>query len=447
MSVSTVLGPSLAALLLSLPFAAAAQQLERDVPLLSEDIAGRLDGFSFEEGPESELEFRGTAIALAGEGDAEVEFQEGRARVDVDVEKLPNPASLGPFATYVLWAVTIDGHANNLGSIEVEDGDGELEATTPLSQFGLIVSAEPHFAVNAPSRAIVLQNLGKRVRGQKFNIAGLRQRIDYSSLTPQPRAAREGTPSDLVQARYALDIAEAADAERLALREFQQAEQLLAQAEAAQKDEKRAVRNTVPQLARDAVQIAEDARRKAVIALAVEQRDAAARTAREEAEKKAAAEVEAAKRREAEGVAAAERAARADLVARLNRALPTRETARGIVAEIAGVQFATGAATLNMSAREALARFAGIVGVYPSLRFRVEGHTDNTGSFNTNRALSLQRAVTVRDYLLAQGVADSHIEVIGLGPDQPVASNETAEGRARNRRVEIILSGDLVASP
>jgi outer membrane protein OmpA-like peptidoglycan-associated protein len=447
MSISSVLGPRLALLAVCLPLAAAAQQLERDVPVLSEDIAGRLDGFSFEEGPESELEFRGTAIALAAEGDAEVEFQEGRARVDVDVEKLPNPANLGPFATYVLWAVTIDGHANNLGSIEVEDGDGELEATTPLSQFGLIVSAEPHFAVNAPSRAIVLQNLGKSVRGQKFNIAGLKERIDYSSLTPQPRAAREGTPSDLVQARYAVDIAEGADAERLAMREFQQAEQLLAQAEAAQKDEKRAVRNTAPQLARDAVQIAEDARRKAVIALATEQREAAARAAREEAEKKAAAEIEAAQRSKTEAVAAAESAARADLVARLNRALPTRETSRGIVAEIAGVQFATGAATLNPSAREALARFAGIVGVYPSLRFRVEGHTDNTGSFNTNRALSLQRAVTVRDYLQAQGVSSSNIEVVGLGPDQPVASNETSEGRARNRRVEIILTGDLVASP
>jgi outer membrane protein OmpA-like peptidoglycan-associated protein len=145
-----------------------------------------------------------------------------------------------------------------------------------------------------------------------------------------------------------------------------------------------------------------------------------------------------------EAAAEAQRQARADLVARLNRALPTRETDRGIVAEIAGVQFATGAATLNASAREALARFAGIVGVYPSLTFRVEGHTDSTGSVETNQALSLARASTVRDYLVGQGVDPASIAVEGLGPDRPVADNATSAGRARNRRVEIILSGDLV---
>src|SRR5688572_6953462 len=142
---------------LASPLPLAAQQVERDVTFLSDEVAGRLEGYSFKEGPESDLEFRGTPIALGAEGGAEVEFQEGRARVDVSVDKLPNPASLGPFLTYVLWAVTADGHATNLGSIDVDnDGDGSLETTTPLSQFALIVSAEPHFAVNAPSRAIVL---------------------------------------------------------------------------------------------------------------------------------------------------------------------------------------------------------------------------------------------------------------------------------------------------
>ena len=108
------------------------------------------------------------------------------------------------------------------------------------------------------------------------------------------------------------------------------------------------------------------------------------------------------------------------------------------------MQFATGAATLNASARESLARFAGIVNVYPQLELRIEGHTDSTGSQETNRRLSYERAIAVRDYLRGQGVQDPNIQVAGLGPDQPVASNETSEGRARNRRVEIIISGDLV---
>ena len=94
-------------LLGSLP--TAAQQMERNVAVVSEDVAGRLDGFSFREGPESKLEFRGTALALAAEGSGEVEYQDGRARVDVSVRKLPDPASLGPYTTYVLWAVAADG--------------------------------------------------------------------------------------------------------------------------------------------------------------------------------------------------------------------------------------------------------------------------------------------------------------------------------------------------
>ena len=446
---------------------AAAQQLERDVSVVSADVEGRLEGFSYQEGPVSRLEFYGTALALAAKGDAEVEFQEGRASVDVSVTKLPDPWTFGPFTTYVLWAVTADGRANNLGSIELRDGRGYLETTTPLSQFALVVSAEPHFAVTAPSKFVVLRNLGKYVRGQKVMIPGLTERIDYASLASRAIDPRSKVPLDLVQARYALDIARGAQANQYAAGEFAKAEELLAKAEAAQADRKYSIRKTAPLIAREAVQMGEDARRQAILgrqaadaaALAAAEavkREEAAAAARRDAEEKARLEAlaaaEEAKRRQMiaseeaarEAAAEAQRQARADLVARLNRALPTRETDRGIVAEIAGVQFATGAATLNPGAREALARFAGIVGVYPSLTFRVEGHTDSTGSYETNQALSLARASTVRDYLVGQGVDPASIAVEGLGPDRPVADNATGEGRARNRRVEIILSGDLI---
>ena len=178
-------------------------------------------------------------------------------------------------------------------------------------------------------------------------------------------------------------------------------------------------------------------------ALAAEKSAAATRSAREEAERRAAIDAaaasEAAKRSESQAAAQAaeqasleaKRAARADLIARLNRVLPTRETERGIVAEIAGVQFAVGKATLNDDAREALARFAGIVGVYPSMKFRVEGHTDSTGSAAFNRDLSFKRASTVRDFLVAQGVSNSSIDVEGLGPDRPVDKQRHAPRDAR----------------
>ena len=454
------------AALLAWPLALSAQQLERDVSVVSPDVEGRLEGFSYQEGPVSRLDFYGSSLALKASGDAEVEFQEGRTRVDVSVRSLPDPWSFGPFSTYVLWAVTADGRANNLGSIELREGRGSLEATTSLSQFALIVSAEPHFAVTAPSKYVVLRNLGKYVRGQKFVIAGLTERIDYARLAPRPVDPRDKVPLDLVQARYSLDIARAAEADKYAAREFAKAEGLLTKAEAAQASKKYSIRKTVPLVAREAVQTGEDARRQALLgrqkadadalaAVEAKRREEAATAARLEAEEKARLEAlaaaEDARRSEMLATEQAAReaaaAARADLVARLNRALPTRETERGIVAEIAGVLFATGAATLGPAAREGLARFAGIVGVYPSLSFRVEGHTDSTGSYETNQMLSLARATAVRDYLIGQGVTAPSIEVVGLGPDQPVADNTTREGRARNRRVEIILSGDLIANP
>jgi outer membrane protein OmpA-like peptidoglycan-associated protein len=306
---------------------------------------------------------------------------------------------------------------------------------------------------------MVLRNLGKRIRGTTIQIPGLRERMDYSGLSAQRVDPKAKIPQELIQARYAIEIARRVDAEDFAPGEFSNAELRLARAEEAQASKQYRVRNTVPLLARDAVQMGEDARRRAVVGRQAAEREAATSAARQEAEEKARqaagiAEEQAKQRQmlaaeEAARQAAleAEQRARVDLIARLNRALPTRETGRGIVAEIAGVQFATGAAALNANAREALARFSGIVGVYPSLHFKVEGHTDSTGSPETNRNLSLQRATTVRDYLIGQGVDAASISIEGLGPDQPVADNETSEGRARNRRVEIILTGDLVKAP
>jgi outer membrane protein OmpA-like peptidoglycan-associated protein len=134
-------------------------------------------------------------------------------------------------------------------------------------------------------------------------------------------------------------------------------------------------------------------------------------------------------------------AARSDLRNRLNAALPTRESNRGLISEIGGVQFATGAATLNESARENLSKFSGIVASYPTMRFNIEGHTDSTGSVATNNALSLQRAMSVRDYLIGRGVPPASIDVAGMGSSTPIGDNTTVDARARNRRVEIVLSG------
>jgi outer membrane protein OmpA-like peptidoglycan-associated protein len=433
------------------------------------DVLSQISMFNYRVGPKSDLFLRATPIIQTGEGTVEVEYQDGNARISAEVERLPAPTTLGPYTTYVLWALTPDGRAANQGVLAGEAGGrGQLETQHGASQFALIVTAEPHFAVSVPSTMIVLYNVADDVKGAESKVTTLVEQSDYSALAPisiNPSTR----PATLVQAEYAVAIARAAGADQYAARLFTTAQQRFTEAQASATDRRSSERRRAQDLAREVVIAAEDARRAAIVARAAAEAEASrqaaaaaaaaaerevAAAARQRAEA-AAAEAAAAARVAAEAAAqsaAAEAAARAtaaarlELVNRLNTALPTRETDRGLVSEIGGVQFATGTADLNAPARESLARFAGVVASYPDLRFMVEGHTDNVGQDSTNNELSLRRAITVRDYLITQGVAASSIDVQGFGPSQPIGDNTTADGRARNRRVEIVLSGGLLAT-
>jgi outer membrane protein OmpA-like peptidoglycan-associated protein len=480
---------SLAISLAAFTGATTAQTVERGVAVVSDAAASQIPAFSYVEGPEFELVFRGSSLVPAAAGAAEVEFQNGRARIAAGVRDLPDPAKLGPYATYVLWAVTPEGLANNLGALEVRSGRAELNAAAPLAQFALIVTAEPHFAVTVPSTAVVLQNFTRDARLRQSMVRTLNERADYARLAAQPKDPRGRTPLDLVQARYALAIAQAVSAATYAPDAFGRAEGLIKKAEAAQISKKSAERRQTALFARDAVQSLEAARRDAVTARAASDQKARetsqAAAAEAEAQRRTAAIAEEARLREAtlveqnriaaqkaaaeqkdremaqaaaaeaeaqtraaaaaaDAAAGAAAKARADLTERLNKALPTRETERGLVAQLSGVQFATGGAKLNVAAQTSLARFGGILLSYPEIRFMVEGHTDNVGAEAANAALSLQRAITVRDFLIAQGLAASSIDVKGLGSTAPVADNGTAAGRAGNRRVDIVMSGGLL---
>lgn len=103
------------------------------------------------------------------------------------------------------------------------------------------------------------------------------------------------------------------------------------------------------------------------------------------------------------------------------------------------ISFATGSAALKPELREVLQQFAQGLKENPGTLVRVVGHTDNVGSDTLNNKLSLERADTVRDFLEDRGISRSRIEVAGRGEREPVASNDSAEGRAKNRRVEIFL--------
>jgi outer membrane protein OmpA-like peptidoglycan-associated protein len=137
-------------------------------------------------------------------------------------------------------------------------------------------------------------------------------------------------------------------------------------------------------------------------------------------------------------------ALRAQLLAQFNQILQTTDTPRGLVVNMADVLFDTAKYNLRMEAREKLAKLTGIVLAHPGLHLAVEGYTDSTGSDEFNMKLSDQRASTVRDYLVSQGLAADQVTSQGFGPANPVADNGTAAGRQKNRRVEIIVSGEVI---
>jgi outer membrane protein OmpA-like peptidoglycan-associated protein len=137
---------------------------------------------------------------------------------------------------------------------------------------------------------------------------------------------------------------------------------------------------------------------------------------------------------------------RARLLQQFNTILETRDTARGLVVNMSDVLFDTGKHTLRPLAREKLAKIGGIVLAYPALTLGIEGNTDSVGSDAYNQGLSERRAEAVRSYLAQQGVPESSMTAKGLGKTQPIASNSTAEGRQQNRRVELIVSGEVIGT-
>jgi len=137
---------------------------------------------------------------------------------------------------------------------------------------------------------------------------------------------------------------------------------------------------------------------------------------------------------------------RARLLQQFNLILETRDTVRGLVVNMSDVLFDSGKYTLRPLAREKLAKISGIVLAYPSLNLAVEGNTDSVGTDSFNQQLSEQRAEGVRDYLTKQGVPESSTTAAGFGKSRPIASNDTAEGRQQNRRVELIVSGEVIGT-
>jgi len=170
------------------------------------------------------------------------------------------------------------------------------------------------------------------------------------------------------------------------------------------------------------------------------------------AEAKARADADALRAKEAAAKADAERARqaatqlRAQLLDQFNRILETRDTPRGLVITMADVLFDTGKYEIRPSTREQLAKLSGILLAHPGLNLEVEGYTDSTGSDEFNQRLSEQRASTVREYLVGHGLTSDSVKATGFGKAMPVASNDNASGRQKNRRVELVVSGEVIGA-
>jgi outer membrane protein OmpA-like peptidoglycan-associated protein len=465
-------------------------------------------GYQVGGGP-TKVIFLGTSAASQSSGEAKVEAKTGGTSIELKVKAMPQPTTLGAeFLTYVLWTVTPDGTTTNLAEVPIDkNGQGQLNVTAQSQTFALIVTAEPYFAVQLPSEMVVLENdTKKNTKGKIYpdNDYKLMKRSQYSRLGNPLALAPDlkKVPLDMYEARNAVDIAKSQKAEQYAPEVFTKAQSSLQMAEnslTSKADKSQIITN-----ARQTIQFAEDARAlsaerqeaeriqnekdaaaaaaaakakaEADATAAVDAKRQAELTAAKEAQMKAEASAQAAQQKAAADAAAAtaaqkaaveqaalkakEQAAkdeaaraqaataalRAQLLEQLNAVLQTTDTPRGLVVNMADVLFETGKYALSQDAQLKLAKLSGIIQAHPGLNLAIEGYTDTTGSPDFNLKLSQQRADTVQQFLISQGLSPDTVTSKGMGQADPVADNSTAAGRKQNRRVEIIVSGEVIGA-
>jgi outer membrane protein OmpA-like peptidoglycan-associated protein len=474
----------------------------------------------------SKLDFAGTDLMPSANGWAEVNSKRGAIAIEAEFGDLQKPTTFGnEYLTYVLWAISPEGRAVNLGEVLLGGNHrSKLNVTTDLQAFALIVTAEPYYAVRQPSNVVILENVVREeTKGTTEAVNAKYELMERGGYIPtgykfDPVILSVKLPLEFFEARNALRIAQSEGAEQYAPDSYQHAVQLMNNADS-EATNKHIDKKPLIAVSREAVQTAEDAREIAVkkmddVRLANERQDSADAQARSQAQAddatrqkaqaesdnanaqaaKAQAEADSTKARNdaadaqaaaakaqsdmaanqaasANAVSAAQAdadqsrlaaqqaqqgqqaaetdkaAMRAKLSEQLNSILQTRDSARGLIVSMSDVLFDTGKYSLKPGAREKLAKVAGILLAYPGLKVEVGGYTDNVGADAMNQTLSENRAGSVRDYLVQEGVAANSVSARGFGNTLPVATNDNSAGRQQNRRVELLVSGDAIGSP
>jgi outer membrane protein OmpA-like peptidoglycan-associated protein len=491
-------------------------------------------------GGATKVDFAGTDLMPEANGQAKVESKKGYIEIEVEFGNLQKPTAFGnEYLTYILWAISPEGRAVNLGEILVGDNHrSKVDVTTDLQAFALIVTAEPYYAVRQPSNVVVLENIVRE--DTKGTIEAMHTKYDLmerggyipTGYKFDPVILNTRLPLEFFEARNALRIAQSEGADSYAHDSYQHAVRLMNQVDE-DATNKHTDRKAMIGVAREAVQTAEDARaitvkkideerlanerQAAANALAQTQAQADDATRQKEQAQSDQARAERARSRAESDTARAEaaksqaesdtataqanaaqaqsdadraksdmannQAASADAVSaaqsdaeqsrlaaqqaqasaqqadadkaamrvrlseQLNKILQTRDSARGLIVSMSDVLFDTGKYSLKPGAREKLAKVAGILLAYPGLNIEVGGYTDNVGGDQMNQTLSENRASSVRDYLVQQGVTTNSVTAKGFGNTLAVASNDNAAGRQQNRRVELLVSGDAIGNP
>lgn len=448
------------------------------------------------------IDFQGTVLLPRAKGSAIVESKRGRVVIDAKFEHLEPPTRFGrEYLTYVLWAISPEGRPRNLGELLVGSSDkAKTIVTTELQALGLMVTAEPYYAVTTPSDVVVLENVIRPDTVGRIEPVlakyELLPRGQYT-LTMNPSRLRtvepeqESLPYDryeavleLYQAQNAIQIARSVGADRYAVDTIGKADSLLAEAQ--DMEHRKQDTHLIVSRAREAAQMAEDAR---TIALkrsaedrvsgereqrleqgrARERAEEAARQAQAEAAAARAAAEQAAVQAQQERaqvetrvetrpappivaepvpviapqISGSQRQARAELLERLNSVYTARDTPRGLVVTLPDSCFESGA-TLRRNSSERLGLIASLLARRGDLTVYVEGFTDDRGSDRDQRELSERRAREVRATLVGNGLAPISVQAVGFGGTRPLVSNASAGGREQNRRVEIVISGPAI---
>ena len=414
-------------------------------------------------------------VPLSPNGQVEVRRAATLSRVKVEIDRIDSVSTLNPsLRAYIVWAVSPEGEFENLGELQVNGLKAELETTTALDRFGIIVTAEPHFMVDAPNRNVGFRSQTPRNRDIRSEPLSIETGVhDYSTITVPPQGS---VPARVTQARMSYRVAESAAGTEFAGPEFRKArvsldsmEELLRRnmppevvlpyvndsirlsALAARTARAEAIRN----------ELAEENRRAELLLqqnLQMEQELQRLDQRQGESEQRLSELRESLKTERSENrsleleLEETSRAVRSleNEVARLGDPWPplrnalmfglgARETARGLTLTLPATYFRSNSGTLELEGRETLARLAGILGVEETPQILIEGHTQDSGPASRNLTLSEERAEAVKAYLFDQGISEDNLQAEGLGTTRPIAGNDDPETRELNERVELLF--------